>query len=207
MQLISERTTLYTLKVLVAKAIFDELTDQFEQLGALSSRSDFQEYYYNVLGYYFVEDDEGDDVLNLFIDRLDDIEEAEIPLINVTVDGQENNENGTVSHVNTDYSFDIEVCDKKTGDATATDKVEFMTGIIRNILATTRFSGLQHQRVTSRRFNTRGFDDASNVTSASVIFYVKYFEDVFIKNNTVDLEMNVTDFRGKWQLKTDNLGE
>ena len=202
MKLISARTTLYTLKTLVAKTISDELTNQLALLEAIVTKTEFQEYYYAVLGYYFPLDDDNNPKLSLWVDRVDVGEEEEIPFINVTIAGDENNENGTISDVNTDFSLDIEVYDKNTGEANQNDKIEFITGIIRNILASNLIAGIQHQRVSSRRFFTKGFEDASDVTSGHVIFYLKYQESVFIQNDTVPLELNCTDFRGKWNLKT-----
>jgi hypothetical protein len=209
MKLISGRSSLYALKVAIAKIILDELTDQKNQLEALTTKTAFQTYYLSVLEKYFVEDDDGDEVLNLFVDRYNKPDIAELPLINLVVEGDENNDNGTVQHTNTEINFEIEVYDVASGegesDEDANDKVEFMTGIIRNILETSTLSGIQHKRVMRRKFNYRPSEESLNATYSSVVLFVKYIEDVFIKSDHVKVSTNYTKLRGRFSLKTDNL--
>lgn len=210
MKLIAGRSSLYALKVAIAKIILDELTDQRDQLEALTTKTAFQAYYLSVLEKYFVEDEDGDEVLNLFVDRYNKPDIAELPLINLVVEGDENNDNGTIQHTNTEINFEIEVYDVASGtegesDEDANDKVEFMTGIIRNILETSTLSGIQHKRVMRRKFNYRPSEESSNATYSSVVLFVKYIEDVFIKSDHVKVSTNYTKLRGRFSLKTDNL--
>lgn len=210
MKLVSGRSSLYTLKVAIAKIILDELTDQKNQLEALTTKTAFQTYYLSVLEKYFVEDDDGDEVLNLFVDRYNKPDITELPLINLVVEGDENNDNGTIQHTNTEINFEIEVYDVASGteeesDEDANDKVEFMTGIIRNILETSTLSGIQHKRVMRRKFNYRPSEESSNATYSSVVLFVKYIEDVFIKSDHAKVSTSHTKMRGRFSLKTDNL--
>lgn len=211
MKLIAGRSSLYALKVAIVKIILDELTDQRDQLEALTTKTAFQAYYLSVLEKYFVEDEDGDEVLNLFVDRYNKPDIAELPLINLVVEGDENNDNGTIQHTNTEINFEVEVYDVASGegevesDEDASDKVEFMTGIIRNILETNTLSGIQHKRVTRRKFNYRSSEESSNATYSSVVLLVKYIEDVFMKSDHVKVSTNYTKFRGRFSLKTDNL--
>lgn len=209
MKLIDGRSSLYALKVAIAKIILDELTDQKNQLEALTIKTAFQTYYLSVLEKYFVEDDDGDEVLNLFVDRYNKPDIAELPLINLVVESDENNDNGTIQHTNTEINFEIEVYDVASGegesDEDASDRVEFMTGVIRNILETSTLSGIQHKRVMRRKFNYRPSEESSNATYSSVVLFVKYIEDVFIKSDHVKVSTSHTKMRGRFSLKTDNL--
>lgn len=209
MKLIARRSSLYTLKVAIAKIILDELTDQRNQLEALATKTAFQTYYLDILEKYFVEDGAGE-VLNLFVDRYNKPDIAELPLINLVVEGDENNDNGTVQHTSTEVNFEVEVYDVASGtegesDEDANDKVEFMTGIIRNILETCTLCGIQHKRVMRRKFNYRPSEESSNATYSSVVLFVKYIEDVFIKSDHEEISTNYTKLRGRFSLKTDNL--
>jgi len=209
MKLISSRTSLYTLKQLIATKIALELTDQKDQLEAIATKNAFQTYYYKVLSKYFVEDDNGVEGLNLFVDRFTAPEEAEVPMIILNVEGDENSENGTSAAVDVEVSFEIACFDKsgaEQADTDASDKTEFITGVIRNILETIQISGIKNKRVTRRKFSFKNNEDASNVTYSSVIFTIKYIEEVFISKNLVDLEQNKTTLRGRFQLYTNNLG-
>ena len=210
MKLIDRRTGLHTIKQIIATSISTELTDQLTQLEAILNKTAYQEYYYNVLSQYFIEDDEGDTVLNFFIDKFNPPDPGEAPFINLVVDGAENNENGTMQNVHSEINFEVEVYDQsgvEPTDQNASEKVEFMTGILRFILENTVIPGIQHKRVRERRFSYRSNEDASNITFSSVILFVKFIENILIEKTLHEIQANLTDFSGRFSLKTDNLGD
>jgi len=208
MNLIDRRTGLYTIKSLIATEIYEKLIEQKELLEAISEKTEYQEYYYNVLSKYFVEDEDDEEVLNFFVDMFNPADPGTVPFINLIIDGDENSENGSKENVQCEVNFEIEVFDQSgedQADATATEKVEFMSGIIRFILENMQFSGVQHSRVQRRKFSYKNTGDASNITFSSVIFFVKYAEKILVDKNYNELKTNLTDFSGRFQLKTDNL--
>lgn len=210
MKLINRRTGLHTIKQIIATSILTELTDQLEKLEEIESRSDYEQYYYNVLSEYFVEDDEGDFILNLYIDKFNAPDPGEVPFINLIVNGNENNDNGTAQNVHSEVNFEVQVYDQSTedpADQNASEKVEFMTGILKFILENTTIAGIQHKRVRERRFDYSSKEDASNITFSSVIFFVKWIENILIEKTQVTIQSNLTDFSGRFSLLTDNLGD
>lgn len=207
MKLISARSGLYTLKALLFENITLELTNQLALLEAISEKSDYEELYYNILKEYFVVNDEGETVLNIFLDRSVAFDDAEIPALNIIVEGDENSENGSSENVQCEANFEIQCLEKSfEDDSTSNDRAEFMSGIIRLILENLSIAGIQHKRVTRRRFYYKNTTDASNIVYSGVIFFVKYIEKILVSKNPVTLQTNITKFREKYQLKTDNLG-
>lgn len=207
LELITGRTGLYTLKQVIATSILVELTNQLALLKEIPTKTAYQTYYQNVLEQYFDEDDE----LILFIDKITIPDEADIPFINIIIEGDETNGNGSVQNTQTEITFNVMVCDKlhddngKESDQNVAEKVEFMTGIIKKILENTKFTGIQHKRAKSRSFNSDNNGNSSNITTSSVLFELKYIENVLVAQTLLPLKTNLTNFRGRFQLKTDNL--
>ncbi|MDD5689880.1 MAG: hypothetical protein PHQ76_06370 [Caldisericia bacterium] len=210
MNLIDRRTGLYTIKSLIATEIYEKLIEQKELLEAITEKTEYQQYYYDVLSGYFFEDDEGEEVLNFFIDKYNSLDPGQIPAINLIVDGDENSQNGSPENAQVEVSFEVEVFDDADGesesDSVATAKVEFMSGIIRFILENMTIPGIQHKRVQRRKFIYRNNNgEASNITYSGVVFFVKYVEKTLIASTGNKIKTNLTDFSGRFQLKTDNL--
>jgi hypothetical protein len=210
--LIDRRSGLYTMKHIIATSILTELASQLALLRELTTKTAFQTYYKSVLEKYFTTVD-GVETLSLYIDKVTMPDEADIPFINIIVDGDENNNNGSPQNTQTDVSFNIMVYDKlsddtgKESDENVADKVEFMSGIIKLILENTEFTGIKHKRAKSRKFNTENNGDASNISAASVVFEVQYIENVLVAKALLEIKENLTTFRGKFQLKTNSLGD